>query len=564
MKKIILFAILLNALSVSLPAQSVLINFHGTVSRYGDTPEGDLFSDGTFLYGMTYFGGINDKGVIFKVKPDGTAYDTVMSFNLTNGRFPAGGLISDGTFLYGMTKAGGVNDAGIVFKVKPDGTGYADLHDFDLSTDGNTPVASLVSDGTFLYGMTFGGGAFNAGIIFKIMPDGTGYSIIHDFPLTGSGIASNGSLIFDGTYLYGLTPNGGISNNGGVFRIKPDGTGFTHIYNSNTADGNHPRGSLISDGTYLYGMAYGGGALGYGTIFKVKPDGTGYSVLHSFASGSDGKFPFASLAFGGNYLYGMTQYGGTSNEGTIFKVKKDGTGYLKLRDLVPSTSSGSKPGGSFISDGTFLYATSTEGGSYSKGTVFQYQYTQYCSGLYSTVYDSTLNNFTLTVNDTSTVDLASGYFWDFGDGTTSTLANPSHTYTVDTVYNVCMRIYRSESGDSCTYCDSIGKDYLGNIIRSSGFTINVYNPNVTTGISQHADEPGISVYPNPSGGIFIVHGNSIAKIEIYNLLGDLIYSGSGFKQEASAEINISNHPEGIYFMRIYDGVNAYTRKVILR
>jgi uncharacterized repeat protein (TIGR03803 family) len=59
---------------------------------------------------------------------------------------------------------------------------------------------------------------------------------------------------------------------------------FTTLYNFAGAptDGNSPRGSLISDGTSLYGMTAGGGSAGYGTIFKIMPDGTGYNKLLDF------------------------------------------------------------------------------------------------------------------------------------------------------------------------------------------------------------------------------------------------------------------------------------------
>jgi len=49
-----------------------------------------------------------------------------------------------------------------------------------------------------------------------------------------------------------------------------------------TPDGGNPRGSLISDGTFLYGMTTGGGTNGMGTIFKIMPDGTGFVKLLDF------------------------------------------------------------------------------------------------------------------------------------------------------------------------------------------------------------------------------------------------------------------------------------------
>ncbi len=84
-----------------------------------------------------------------------------------NGKNPYGSLISDGTFLYGMTYAGGVNNLGTIFKIKPDGTGYLKLLDFSGTANGSNPYGSLFYDGTFLYGMTYAGGANSDGTIFK-------------------------------------------------------------------------------------------------------------------------------------------------------------------------------------------------------------------------------------------------------------------------------------------------------------------------------------------------------------------------------------------------------------
>jgi gliding motility-associated-like protein len=49
------------------------------------------------------------------------------------------------------------------------------------------------------------------------------------------------------------------------------------------------------------------------------------------------------------------------------------------------------------------------------------------------ICDSGVVNFTNTVN---TNDQIVGYRWDFGDGNTSTVSNPSHNYNVNGVYNV--------------------------------------------------------------------------------------------------------------------------------
>jgi len=86
---------------------------------------------------------------------------------------------------------------------------------------------------------------------------------------------------------------------------------------------------------------------------------------------------------------------------------------------------------------------------------------------------------------------ASSYFWDFGDGNTSTLQYPMHTYAVNGTYNVCLTV--SDALCTSTYCDSIWVP-----LKASGFTINIVAPGGATAIDEQALTltNGI-VYPNP-------------------------------------------------------------------
>ena len=131
-------------------------------------------------------------------------YSKLLDFSVTNGKYPNGDLIFDGNFLYGMTTKGGVNGIGVLFKIKPDGTGYSKLLDFGPFNGpyGAIHQGSLFSDGIFLYGMTEGGGTNGVGIIFKIKPDGSGYTKLLDFNGAANGSKPSGSLISDGAFLY--------------------------------------------------------------------------------------------------------------------------------------------------------------------------------------------------------------------------------------------------------------------------------------------------------------------------------------------------------------------------
>src|SRR5207244_1079914 len=171
------------------------------------------------------------------------------------------------------------------------------------------PYGTLLRDaGGNLYGTTIGGGdayggAWSAGTVFKLSPDGT-VTFLHDFS-TGDGAWA--VLALDGSgNLYGTTSGGGADFGAGfgtVFKLAPDGA-YTVLHSFDGSDGAYPEGGLVLDGSAnLYGTTSHGGryipsGYGDGTVFKIGLDGT-YTVLHRFAY-SDGANPEASLLLDGN------------------------------------------------------------------------------------------------------------------------------------------------------------------------------------------------------------------------------------------------------------------------
>jgi len=80
-------------------------------------------------------------------------------------------------------------------------------------------------------------------------------------------------------------------------------------------------GLVLSGGT-LYGTTWASGCVSppdNGTVFKVNTNGTGYTVLKRF-TGSDGSGPAAGLVLSGGTLYGTTANRGNSNKGTLFRI----------------------------------------------------------------------------------------------------------------------------------------------------------------------------------------------------------------------------------------------------
>jgi uncharacterized repeat protein (TIGR03803 family) len=337
-----------------------------------------LKSEGTLLYDAASFSlfgltsnGTNGFGNMYKLNRNGTGYSTLFNFEI-EGHSPQGSLTLDGGFLYGMTNDGGAHNQGTIFRINPDGTGLAKLHDFD-GINGGKSTGTLVSDGTFLYGMTYQGGVNGFGTIFKINRNGSGFVKLFDFDIATTGGVPNGALLLSGTVLYGMTSNGGTIGYGTIFKISTAGTGFLTLRNLDNLDGTNPKGSLISDGTFLYGMTSGGGNLGGGTIFKILPDGNGFAAMHEFDLNNGGHTPNGSLLLDGGFLYGMTSSGGTHGDGTIFKIKTDGSGFSALYDieLDPNISGGGGPLGSLIVEGSNLFGMVSAGGPNAQGNIFK-------------------------------------------------------------------------------------------------------------------------------------------------------------------------------------------------
>ena len=81
-----------------------------------------------------------------------------------------------------------------------------------------------------------------------------------------------------------------------------------------------------------------------------------------------------------------------------------------------------------------------------------------CNASYNVYPDST-NLLTYYFANTSTgVSSTNTYYWSFGDGTTSALTNPSHTYSNYGSYLVCLHVSDALGTILCTYCDSLEVD----------------------------------------------------------------------------------------------------------
>jgi uncharacterized repeat protein (TIGR03803 family) len=278
-----------------------------------------------------------------------------------------------GNYLYGTTCRGGSNGYasgglgfGTAFKVATNSV-LTELHSF-LGSDGSNPTGLTLGRDTNFYGVATYGGS-NTAVANK--SGNAGFGAI--FKMTTNGLT---------TVLYSF---GAVTNEAG-----------------NALDGAQPNPLIQGTDGNFYGTTIFGGSntvivdssndVGYGTVFKISTNG-GFTSLYSFGAVTnskgvalDGGNPAGPLAEGpdGNF-YGVTQYGGATNTGTIFVITPAGAlttlytfGHTNTvvyePPLPPFSGTGNYPrGGLLVGADHNLYGTTYSGGpeEESQGSVFR-------------------------------------------------------------------------------------------------------------------------------------------------------------------------------------------------
>lgn len=311
--------------------------------------------------------------------------DSAVRFSLTagtgNGTLPQAPLLEgSGGVFYGSCAFGATNNSGAIFQMNSSGA-LTTLINFRGSNGANPKSGLIFGPGNNLYGTTEHGGPGSSGglsgngTVFMVVPNGASSTLTTLWSFTGGNDgASPGDLILGGDgKFYGATSLGGQSNNGVIYELTPNGTNstLTSLWTfSGGSDGSNPV-SLVSAGSgVFYGTTFAGGSGGSGTVFKFVADGAS-STLTTIATfnGFNGSGP-GSLVLGsdGSY-YGMTVTGGANEEGTIFSVTPAGV----ITTLVTfNGANGAQPLGGLLlaSDGNF-YGTTLVGGTNNGGTLFR-------------------------------------------------------------------------------------------------------------------------------------------------------------------------------------------------
>jgi uncharacterized repeat protein (TIGR03803 family) len=335
-------------------------------------------------------------------------FNVIHSFTGDDGLLPQTGLTMDAAGnLYGTTAEGGnyrggycSSGCGTVFKLSRRGSGWtlSPLYNFH-GDDGATPSGrvTIAPDGS-LYGLTNQGGSghgvcqFGCGIVYRLTPPSTfprsavapwNETIINYFD-AASGWYPQGDVAFDqqGNFYVTATDGGPIDNNGALYQFAPSGSGWTSnlVYAfPGSPDGANPISGVVIDSSgALYGITLQGGRYA-GVIYKVSWSGTGWTetVLYNLDYRT-GVVPVGGLIIApSGEFYGTTTAGGTYGAGTVYEFA-NGTSFRVLTNLAPIVDPGCSnsylcgPLGKLAMDRNGnLYGTVTAGGVYGAGTVFK-------------------------------------------------------------------------------------------------------------------------------------------------------------------------------------------------
>lgn len=183
------------------------------------------------------------------------------------------------------------------------------------------------------------------------------------------------------------------------------------------------------------------------------------------------------------------------------------------------------------------------------------------ASFFMTPSDSTLNNW--TIQDYSSSSDSLSYNWDFGDGTTSTLSTPNHTYSAIGMYTVCLTVSSGTCSD--TYCETafVDTSLIGHGIHS----INVQKMNLTNVASLKKENQLMKLFPNPAkNSITITYPfkNENYIVSISNLLGETVFTK---QTEGLAnnhiDLNIEELNSGYYVLQVKSNNGAVLAKTKL-
>jgi len=517
------------------------------------------------LYGTTAYGGANNAGVFFSYNPI-TDKDTVLiNFIDSIGTYPYGGpVLANNGNIYGMTYSGGFENYGMLFRFNP--ASMKDTFFVFNTADGFFHSGSLLEDTNgFLYGMQTYGGSNNEGSLFSFNTSTGLDTQLIAFDVTNGAFPYGTPMQASNGLLYGMTSNGGASNYGTIFSYNITTEKDTALINFNGTDARNPTGDFIEAFTAIIASndtvnCYGDSA-GWA---KIITRGGKTPITYLWNNGST--IDSIGNLKAGTYTCQVSDLSGTTLQVPVTIVEPQP---LLANPLVENDCLGNNDSGWVSPTGGTPPYTFLWNNGYTRDTLrgmppgldsCHITDARGCTqlGILTFANAATLKIDSVVStrpscfgcsNGTATVYVSGGippgdsnvpgytllYLWTYGGDSAKVRGIPSGVDSV-TVTNEC-----------------------GSVV---GFTDVPLSINT---IDMPAKE--VKIYPIPSNGLltFAMNGEGFENIIINDELGRTVYSEylDAKLYDYTLHADLSSQPNGIYIVQLFTNEGVITRKLII-
>lgn len=330
---------------------------------------------GKTLFGLIERGGEYSKGVLYSLNLKDLTFKNCINFNDSIGTYPRAPLtISKTGKIFGSTAKGITSKDGKIFKYDPIEKKLNILLSFD-EVEGNylQSQMALMND-SMLVGVTSFGGKSRSGVIFEFNVQTKDYITTKHLSKKSTGSTSKGTMCtMENGNIYGYLSKGGRYNCGSVYRYNFLQDDFKVVHEFNKHQGyDLDNGLIVKGDDELLGLAKSGGkSTRYGNIFSLKLSNSTYNQLLNFQDSPNGKKPIGNLISYNGFVYGVTQYGGKSDKGTIYRISTKKYNFEKLIDLIDYGIE-DVSGGLALDDSGKMYGFSESLGNKSAPGIFCY------------------------------------------------------------------------------------------------------------------------------------------------------------------------------------------------
>ncbi len=173
-------------------------------------------------------------------------------------------------------------------------------------------------------------------------------------------------------------------------------------------------------------------------------------------------------------------------------------------------------------------------------------------------------------NDGTVLTMGYNYYGELGNGTNIDSSIPLQANALTGITHIVAGSEHSMAVDNSGALYTWGRNSLGQLgngtLVSSNFPIQVTGIcQLSVGINNYIELSAISIYPNPSSNKITVSSNEgIRSMQIFNVLGEVIYSLQNSTEQKSIEVDLSKNPSGIYIVTVQTENKIINRRLIIQ